>query len=153
MLTRSQIDELLSVPKKIITRKLSFSLDRSQRRCVFKLISLDGTKRFHGFARIHNIFEENFSVGLDYESEDGTNQKVIRVNGPHGPTRAQQQHHTSPHIHIGDALLDTIEISDEYFQLSEALMIYAQKCSIVNMEEFMDDNEPKNKELPFQEED
>jgi hypothetical protein len=85
MLTDDLISNLIS-EEKVITEppKKEFKDENHHLRNDFQLMSPDGTNKYSVFIRKHITFLENFSIGLVYHSEEGTNLNLFRCNGNHG---------------------------------------------------------------------
>jgi hypothetical protein len=72
-MTDVEIQRLLKLPKQVSDPPTkNWRAEELHRRKDFGLVSKDGEARFRAFARQHIRFPENFSVGLEYEPEDGT---------------------------------------------------------------------------------
>ena len=107
-MTDDEIQRLLKLPKQVSDPPTkSWRTEELHRRKDFGLVSKDGETRFRAFARQSIRFQENFSVGLEYEPDDGTDGVIlIRCNGPHGDfNRAVNPTHPHyhPHIHVASA--------------------------------------------------
>ena len=99
--TDSFIEELLTCPKKITKAPArEMKLDRGHWKNNFEVESENGEFKFSVFIRYNDTFNENFSIGLDYNprEEPGTI-ALIRSNGPHGSTK-QWDHHGRTHIYM-----------------------------------------------------
>jgi hypothetical protein len=103
--TQSEIDRLISCPKSIDSApSKSLVDDGAYRRNGAGLVATDGTQgAFSMYIRQNVAFEENFSVGLVYSSNDGRGDiTLLRCNGKHGAFNAQydpNNWHTHNHIH------------------------------------------------------
>lgn len=102
--TQRELDELISCPK-IITEapKRQMRLEGSQRRNDMRLREKAGNRDFGVFMRMHDEFQENFSIGLKHDPRDGSGEVILlRCNGPHGEynNRFDASHpHTEYHVH------------------------------------------------------
>lgn len=104
-LTDQDIEELIQLPKSIKTKSPSsgYREDGGHKRCDLDLHAVSDTRiTFTVFIRQNSQFIENFSIGLQYQ----TNRRVpgtitlIRYNGPHGDSsRHFDGHYHKPHIH------------------------------------------------------
>lgn len=101
----AEIFRLISMPKRITEPpSKAWKEDAWQRRKDFCLEASDGQgQKFRAFARQSKIYPENFSIGLEYEPQDGQDAIIlIRCNGPHGDFNAQtntDHPHFHPHVH------------------------------------------------------
>jgi hypothetical protein len=105
-MTDVEIQRLLNLPKQISDPpSKNWRTEESHRRKDFGLASIDGEIRFRAFARQHIRFVENFSIGLEYLPDDGTEGVILmRCNGPHGDfNRATNSEHPHYHSHIHTA--------------------------------------------------
>lgn len=137
--TDSFIEELLTCPKKITKPPArEMKLDRGNWKNNFELESEGGEFKFSVFIRYNDTFNENFSIGLDYNprEEPGTI-ALIRCNGPHGSTK-QWDHHGRTHTHVASAETvnnglkpeSNIEITDRYTSWNEALQFFVKRVNI-----------------------
>ena len=104
LLADPEIAELISC-KKLVTdsSRRSMRVEGQHLRADIKLQSEDGTKQFAIFIRQSTEFVENFSIGLRYIPNDGTDSVILlRCNGPHGPSNGSLSgsHHPHPHVHV-----------------------------------------------------
>lgn len=106
--TQAEIDALIACSKHIAEApKPGMRVDGSHRRNGARLTAADGTRgTFLLFVRQHVEWQENFSVGLRYEPQDGRQEiTLIRCNGPHGVYNRgnndfdPEHPHWHPHIH------------------------------------------------------
>lgn len=137
--TDAYIEELIACPKRITKPPArEMKEDRGHWKNSFDLESEDGNHRFTAFIRYNDAFQENFSVGLDYNTreEKGTI-PLLRCNGAHGGTR-QWDHHDQPHIHTAKADMvnqrlkseTEIEITDRYTSWQDALQYFIRRTNI-----------------------
>jgi len=139
MYTDSFIQELLNCEKLIIDPpSKDFKEDRGQLKKTFSLQSVDGKYAFNAFIRGNIHFNENFSVGLDYnpKEEKGT-LCLLRCNGAHGENNIFP-HHSYFHIHQASAEsincglkpeCNIIETND-YASLEEAIQYFIKNINI-----------------------
>jgi hypothetical protein len=142
-MTDAEIQRLLSLPKQISDPpSKSWRTEELHRRKDFGLVSKDGEVRFRAFARQHVRFQENFSVGLEYEPDDGTDSVIlIRCNGPHGDfNRSMNPTHPHYHPHIHTASAEAIEageraeshaeITKEFSSVKEAIRYFLNAVAV-----------------------
>ena len=106
------------------------------------MVSKDGELRFRAFARQSVRFQENFSIGLEFEPEDGSEGVILlRCNGPHGVYNRSSDvapPHFQPHIHTataaaleaGEKAESHAEVTDEYAVLKEAMRYFLGRVSL-----------------------
>jgi hypothetical protein len=114
-MTDVEIQRLLKLPKQVSDPPTkNWRTEELHRRKDFGLVSKDGECRFRVFARQHVRFTENFSVGLEYEPDDGSVSVILlRCNGPHGDfNRAVDPTHPHYHPHIHTASAEAIEAGE-----------------------------------------
>jgi hypothetical protein len=103
--TQSEIDRLIACPKTVDSPpSTALVRDGAHWRNGAGLIATDDTKgTFLMYLRKNAFFDENFSVGLVYSSNDGRGDiTLLRCNGKHGAFNAQydpNNWHTHNHIH------------------------------------------------------
>ena len=164
-MTDEEIQRLLNLPKQITDPPTkTWRTDELHKRKDFGLISKDGEARFRGFARQHVRFQENFSVGLEYEPDDGSDSVIlIRCNGPHGDfNRAANASHPHYHPHIHKASAQAIEgglraesraeITTEFSSLKEAMRYFLNAIEVDANDQaryFQDDLRPTQFDLEF----
>jgi len=142
-MTDVEIQRLLNLPKQISDPpSKNWRTEESHRRKDFGLVSKDGEVRFRVFARQHLRFAENFSIGLEYEPEDGTDSIILmRCNGPHGDfNRAINPTHPHYHPHIHTASAEAIEageraesraaITSEYSTIKGAIRYFLNAVAV-----------------------
>lgn len=104
-MTDMEIRDLVVCPKAIGSKEPSrgYRYEQTQRRCNMELTATaDSRMRFSIFVRQHLRYIENFSVGLNYHSNDRKLGLItlIRYNGPHGESSRQPDgHYAKFHIH------------------------------------------------------
>ena len=97
------LDELVACPKQIIQppKKAMTTVNGSQRNGM-RVVCAKG-RQFSVFMRISEEFNENFSIGLQYEPPDDSPVILLRCNGPHGEVvqslTDQLPEHYDTHIH------------------------------------------------------
>ena len=105
MLTDEQINELITEPKRIVSRSpvTGYREENLQKRCDLELESEpDGEHKYAIFVRQNQHFIENYSIGLRYQTGDPTVGSItsVRYNGPHGEISIQPDgHYAKAHIH------------------------------------------------------
>lgn len=103
LLSDSAIGELISCVKVVVdASRRVMRVEGLHRRADIKISSEDGSKQFVIFIRQSIEFSENFSIGLRYVPNDGTDSLILfRCNGPHGPSNGSLSgtHHPHPHVH------------------------------------------------------
>lgn len=93
----------------------NMKIDVANLRNGAKLIATDGTKgSFLLFIRQNRDFQENFSVGLSYHSQDGRHElRLLRCNGKHGEfnrgNNAFDPAHPHWNFHVHTATQDAID--------------------------------------------
>ena len=102
--TQTELDELITCPKEFAEPpRRELRLEGNQRRNDMRLRSRDGDREFRVFVRMHDEFNENFSIGLVHLPKDGSGELVLlRCNGPHGEYNASfdpQHPHAEFHVH------------------------------------------------------
>jgi len=140
---QSDIDQLIQCQKHITKGpKRASTEERQHRKNGMELASLDGKMKFSAFFRQHSRFEENYSVGLVYHADDGTELTLIRCNGPHGEQSEIQSspdnHHPYTHIHLAtpmfiDAGLRADKhavVSAEYSSYQDAIRHFLKTANI-----------------------
>lgn len=139
MYTDGFIQELLECEKQVIDPpSKDFKEDRGQLKKAFSLQSIDKKYAFNAFIRGNTHFNENFSVGLDYDpkEEKGT-LCLLRCNGAHGENR-MFPHHSHFHIHkanaesINNGLKPESNIveTNDYASLEEAIQYFIKIINI-----------------------
>ena len=151
-MTDLEIQDLVVCPKAIGSKEPSrgYRYEQKQRRCNLELTATaDSRMRFSIFVRQHLRYIENFSVGLNYHSNDRKLGLItlIRYNGPHGESSRQLDgHYAKFHIHrITAAEIASgsrepreihREITDRYGTLEEALITFFQDTRVANYGQF-----------------
>lgn len=151
-MTDMEIRDLVACPKAIWSKEPSrdYRYEPSQRRCNLELTATaDSRMRFSIFVRQNLKYIENFSVGLNYHSNDRKLGLItlVRYNGPHGESSRQPDgHYAKFHIHrITAAEIASgsrepreihREITDRYGALEEALIAFFQDTQAVNYWQF-----------------
>lgn len=98
MLTDHEIEDLIAVPKDIVSKTPArgYREESGSNRCDLELQAVtDGNARFRVFIRQSVRYIENFSVGLRYRTNDGRYGDItlVRYNGPHGETSRDADGH------------------------------------------------------------
>src|SRR5215213_6739687 len=139
MYTDEFIQEILLCAKEVIDSPKGMKEDRGHLKNNFTLQSVDGLYSFNRFIRQCIKFNEDFSIGLDYnpKNEKGTI-TLLRCNGLHGGT-VENPHHAYYHIHkcsadrINQGLRPEgiIELTTEYSTLETAIQYFVKYINIV----------------------
>lgn len=152
MITDDDIQNLISLPKRIVVRRPTrgYREENGARRCDLDLQPADGLGRsFPVFIRQHLRLGRNFSIGLRYAVNEGklTTITLTRYNGPHGETsQVPDGHYARPHIHYITA--DEIatghtqpqenqrELTNKYNTFEEALRVFFADTATGNYDEY-----------------
>ncbi len=117
----AEIVRLLALPKRVTEPpSKTWKEEGIQRRKDFRLESPGGSgEQFRAFARQNVAFPENFSIGLEYEPQDGQDATIlIRCNGPHGDFNGEispDKPHFHPHVHKASSrAIDNGERAEKY---------------------------------------
>lgn len=139
--TDEQLESLVSSTKRIVDPPMvKPRVERGSMRNSMILESTDGQYRFRVFMRQSEVFEENFSIGLDYLPKDGSGSFcLLRCNGKHGAHR-DHPHHLSFHVHRamaedvnnGNKQERNIEVTIDYASYLNGL-VYFLKVANVNL--------------------
>lgn len=146
MLNDSQIDALVTAPKRITERNPTsgYRLDGRSNRCDLELEAIgEPRQRFAVFIRQNLVFIENFSIGLMFHSDHPRLKTftLVRYNGPHGESSASADgHYSHPHIHyMREAELGRghsrpeprfRELTDRFATLEQALICFFTDTSV-----------------------
>lgn len=147
--SHEEIKSLTSCPK-VITEppKKEMRWDRGSKRNDMRLRSSEGDLEFSVFMRINEDFSENFSIGLDYSSQDERGTLcLLRFNGPHGDFLANPpvaEPHFRYHIHrakpqniaAGLRAEHGAEVTDRYASFRDALAIFLNEINVINALEY-----------------
>lgn len=146
--TQDKIDSLIKCPK-IITKppKKNMILHEGHYRNHMELESKDGQHKFFVFMRKNEMFEENFSIGLEYLSPDGTRLCLVRFNGPHGEHINDfdfDNPHLNYHIHIAkeENIIKGLkpekyaEVTRKFATFDEALLYFLDFCNITDKDKY-----------------
>lgn len=119
-MTHQEIERLIQLPKTVHFRKPAkgYREENGHRRCDLDLHTTPDGLKFKVFIRQNIKFDENFSIGLRYITDNDTLGTVtlIRYNGPHKePSHPSDSHHCKYHIHR----LTSAEIASGNFQPQE----------------------------------
>lgn len=151
MLTRQRIQELIELPKIIVSKRPrhGYREENGNRRCDLELRSRgkDGST-FAVFIRQNLQFAENFSIGLRYRVDLPLGAiTLVRYNGPHGETsRAPDGHYAKAHIHriteqeLASGSTQPQErdrtITVQYATLDQALWVFFNDAGVSNHDEY-----------------
>ena len=151
MLTEQRIQELIELPKTIVSKlpRYGYREDNSNRRCDLELRSNgQDEEMFDVFIRQNVRFIENFSIGLRYRADLPLGAiTLVRYNGPHGESsRASDGHYAKPHIHriteqeltIGSTQPQERDrtITRRYATLEQALSVFFDDAGVSNRDKF-----------------
>lgn len=113
----------------------------------FKCEAIGDDRRFRVFMRQATAFLENFSIGLVYLLDDGSEIVLLRCNGPHGdvvddPLSGSADHHVDFHIHVAKEQNIANDLSPEaggtvtteYGTFDDALAYFIRRCAIEDAE-------------------
>ena len=154
MLTDAQIQELIAMPKRILSKEPAngYKEEGAQRRCNLVLAaSPPGDGEFEVFIRQNLEFVENFSIGLHCKtSAHPKGITLIRYNGPHGESsRDPDGHYAAPHIHRitqEESAKGSVEppemrreLTDRYNTFEEALLVFFSDIGVSNYAEYFDE--------------
>jgi hypothetical protein len=150
--TQEEIEQLITCPKQIAEPpKKEWRIERGSKRKDMTLVATADKKEFTVFIRVNVDFEENFSVGLEYnpKEEKGTF-CLLRCNGPHGEFiggDSAPSVHFRYHIHKAKA--ENIEAgmrpergaepTDKYASYRDALRVFLETIGVTNMDEYFPD--------------
>ena len=155
MLTQQQIQELIELPKTIVSKqpRHGYREENGTRRCDLQLRSCGQDEdTFEVFIRQNVRFIENFSIGLRYRADLPLGAiTLVRYNGPHGETsRAPDGHYAQPHIHritaqeLAGGSTQPQErdrvITHQYATLEQALSVFFKDAHVSNHEEYFPRN-------------
>jgi hypothetical protein len=119
-----------------------------------------GDREFRVFMRVHDEFNENFSIGLVYLPKDGSGELVLlRCNGPHGEFNRifdPSSLHTEFHVHrateqairAGLRAEQFASRSSQYASYREALAWFVREVNIDPANYFPDSSQEV---FPFEE--
>ena len=160
--TQTELDELITCPKKFAEPpRRELRLEGNQRRNDMRLRSRDGDREFRVFVRMHDEFNENFSIGLVHLPKDGSGELVLlRCNGPHGEYNAHfdpQHPHAEFHVHRAseEALRAGLrpekraDRTEHFASYSEALSYFLREVNIIDAAAHFPDSSQTS--LPFEE--
>jgi hypothetical protein len=160
--SQSELDDLITCPKEITEApRRELRLEGNQRRNDMRLRAQGGDREFRVFIRMHNEFNENFSIGLVLLPKDGSGELVLlRCNGPHGEYNANfdpQHPHAEFHVHrateeairAGFRPEKRADATGHFASFREALSYFLREVNVVNAApHFPDERQSK---LPFTE--
>ena len=160
--TQSELDDLITCPKEIIEPpRRELRLEGNQRRNDMRLRAQDGDREFRVFMRMHNEFNENFSIGLVHAPRDGSGEVVLLCcNGPHGEYNANfdpQHPHAEFHVHraseeairAGFRPEKRADRTEHFASFREALSYFLREVNIVNAAMYFPDE--RQTRLSFEE--
>ena len=140
----AELEALVSCPKTITSPpRKDMAQDGAHLRNDFKCQAVAGGHRFRVFMRQAVAFPEDFSIGLVYLLDDGSEIVLLRCNGPHGPVADDPLSDVvNPHFdfHIHRATEDNIAnnrkpeagatATGEFGTFDDALVYFVQRCGI-----------------------
>ncbi len=140
----TEISRLIGLPKKLTIPPSKTWKDESfQRRKDFCLEAEgEGAEKFRAFARQSKVYPENFSIGLEYEPQDGADPIIlIRCNGAHGDFNGQinpEHPHFHPHVHkasnraisSGERAEKYAERTDKFVTVQQAMRFFLQAVNV-----------------------
>ena len=145
-LTRKRMDDLIDIAKRIVEPvPRSWTEERGHRRRTFRAESIDRKASFRIFARVNERFQENFTIGLAWQTPEGGEIVLLRCNGPHGIHRNQgfppDDPHYGCHVHrvrpedaaIGLTVERDAEKTSEYSSFEEAVLWLGKTASIAGL--------------------
>ena len=147
LFTNEQIQNLITC-EKIITEppKKEMKLENGSFRKDMKVESIKENYQFSVFIRKHELFSENFSIGLKYNSMEGKSIILYRCNGPHNNKSFNDLEipHVKYHIHKIDAedLNNELEepkrvtITECYATYEDALAYFIRETGIRDAESY-----------------
>ena len=151
MLTQQQIQELIDVPKTIVSKRPrhGYREESGHRRCDLELRShREDDSTFAVFIRQNLQFVENFSIGLRYRAALPLGAiTLVRYNGPHGETSgAPDGHYAQAHIHriteqeLASGSTQPQErdrtITYRYATLEQGLSVFFDDAGVSNHDEY-----------------
>jgi hypothetical protein len=107
-----------------------------------KLCSTDGANNFSAFLRYSEDFQEDFSIGLIYLSNEGKTYMIFRCNGPHGESVSDfltENPHYGHHTHtIKPETANSMEsaLTTEYATYQDAISYFIKKCNIIGADQY-----------------
>lgn len=159
--TQNELDDLIACPKGITDPpRREMRLESNQRRNDMRLRSQDGDRDFRVFMRVHDLFNENFSIGLVHLPKDGSGEVVLlRCNGPHGEYNDRfDPGHPHAEFHVHRATEEAIRAgfrpekradrTVHFASYSEALSWFLQEVNIVDAAIHFPEN--RQVSLPFE---
>jgi hypothetical protein len=151
--TQAELDRLISCTKSILDpMRKQWKMEHGHKRNDFTLESPDHEGVFPVYVRVNEKFEENFSIGLDYQSKTEPRIHLLRCNGMHERINKYTDDvpHCKYHIHKvradlineGNAELAFAEITKEYAAYGEALPYFLKIVNVLKSD--------ISKHFPFQ---
>ncbi len=138
--SNEEIEQLIALPKRIlVSPSRNFTRQHGHRRNSMKLAA-SGDLKFYAFIRQSEMFAEDFSIGLTYESSETDKLILLRCNGPHAfhDQADTPNWHATFHLHL--ARIENIEsgyraergglITKDYASYESALMFFLKKANI-----------------------
>ena len=141
MLTQQRIQELIELPKTIVSKqpRHGYREENGNRRCDLELRSYGNEDTFDVFIRQNVRFIENFSVGLRYRADLPLGTITLVRYSPDG-------HYAKPHIHriteqeLAKGSTQPQErdrtIAHQYATLEQALSVFFEDARVFNHEEY-----------------
>ncbi len=161
--SQEELEELIICPKKItVPPSKDMKSERGSWRNDFTLAPTDDNTNekieFSVFMRKNERFPENFSIGLNVQTEGEKSFCLLRYNGPHGNhvnNPLDPHPHFSFHIHKANAeniekgLSSELyaELTEDYGSYEEALTNFLKRANIENADQHF--NQYFNQQLSF----
>lgn len=138
------VDDLIACKKVIVDKDPKIGLKRDQQhfKADMRLTGIDGDLKFTIFVRQHAEFKHNFSIGLNFNGNQGE-VRLIRFNGAHKRVMEEiDVPHFYCHIHRENDLensLNTLNdsaVTDMYESFEEALHYAFRAVNVTNYMEY-----------------
>ena len=145
-ITQEYLDELISIPKRIIKNpRKEFTIQSVCRRKTFEVYSDKYNEKFRVFMRQSEMLPENYSIGLQLLCSEFDNDPILfRCNGPHGGNLSLKEHFVT-HIHrckLEDyngtfyTVEKSIEVTSSYSTFDSAIYYFLTTCSILDAKDY-----------------
>jgi len=143
--TQDELDQLISCSKQVAQpMRKQWRAERGNRKNEFILKSDSYEGVFPVYLRINDKFNENFSIGLDYQSPTEPRIHLLRCNGMHEHINKFPElvPHCTFHVHKvkadalneGNGELNFAEITKEYAAYAEALPHFLNIVNVMKSE-------------------
>ena len=146
--TQDFIDELISCEKTVVQPpKKQMAVVGDHFRNDMTLVALKHEYTFAVFMRKSCIFEENFTIGLQYVLPEGGRITILRCNGPHGEhcnDLPGGDHFMGYHIHKAteEAIASDCkpeiqaELTTEYSTYDDAFCYFLSACNVIDRHKY-----------------